>query len=72
MKFLTQGFTRGFFRNADQRPAELKLAKFTGTLREDLMQRRVRPSIVIPARGAVSINLKTEMDDYDPLFNGAR
>lgn len=31
MKFLTQGFTRGFFRNADVRPAELKIAKFPDT-----------------------------------------
>ncbi len=29
MKFLTQGFARGFFRNADARPAKLRITKFT-------------------------------------------
>ena len=31
MTFLTQGFTRGFFRNADVRPAELKITTFPDT-----------------------------------------
>lgn len=31
MKFLTQGFTRGFFRNSDARPVELKITKFPDT-----------------------------------------
>lgn len=31
IKFLTQGFTRGFFRNPDVRPAELKITRFPDT-----------------------------------------
>lgn len=29
MNFLTQAFTRGFFRNPDVRPAKLKITRFT-------------------------------------------
>lgn len=31
IKFLTQGHTRGFFRNPDVRPAELKITRFPDT-----------------------------------------
>lgn len=63
MSFLTQAFARGFFRNADMRPAKLRITKFTPAFQ--------RPHVSRGARGVWSggpANVQNLPREYPSVF----